>query len=46
VIALITEWRDRDGTTKERTEKSDLGGTNAARSSNLLRQDDIVARTI
>ncbi|RZL87971.1 MAG: CTP synthase [Variovorax sp.] len=27
VIALITEWKDSDGTVKTRTEKSDLGGT-------------------
>ncbi|MEA5444405.1 CTP synthase [Gammaproteobacteria bacterium AB-CW1] len=27
VVGLITEWLDREGTTKERTEESDLGGT-------------------
>jgi CTP synthase len=27
VIALITEWQDRDGTLQERTTASDLGGT-------------------
>jgi len=27
VIALITEWKDSDGTVKTRNEKSDLGGT-------------------
>ena len=27
VIALITEWKDADGTIKKRDEKSDLGGT-------------------
>ena len=27
VIALITEWKDADGTIKKRNEKSDLGGT-------------------
>ena len=27
VIALITEWKDADGTVKVRDEKSDLGGT-------------------
>ena len=27
VIALITEWRDADGTIKSRNENSDLGGT-------------------
>ncbi len=27
VIALITEWKDADGTIKTRNEKSDLGGT-------------------
>ena len=27
VIALITEWQDRDGTIQKRDEKSDLGGT-------------------
>jgi CTP synthase len=27
VIALITEWQDRDGQVEKRSEKSDLGGT-------------------
>ncbi len=27
VIALITEWRDRSGSTERRSEESDLGGT-------------------
>jgi len=27
VIALITEWQDRDGRVEQRDEKSDLGGT-------------------
>jgi len=27
VIALITEWKDADGSIKTRSEKSDLGGT-------------------
>jgi CTP synthase len=27
VIALITEWKDEDGTIKTRNEQSDLGGT-------------------
>ncbi|MEJ6023793.1 CTP synthase [Ramlibacter sp. PS4R-6] len=27
VIALITEWKDRDGSIQKRTETSDLGGT-------------------
>jgi CTP synthase len=27
VIALITEWRDRSGTTEHRSDRSDLGGT-------------------
>ncbi len=27
VIALITEWKDKDGTIQKRDEKSDLGGT-------------------
>ncbi|MCB2070979.1 MAG: CTP synthetase, partial [Ottowia sp.] len=27
VIALITEWQDKDGSIQKRTEKSDLGGT-------------------
>ena len=27
VIALITEWKDEDGTIKKRNESSDLGGT-------------------
>ena len=32
VIALITEWKDADGTIKTRDENSDLGGTMAATS--------------
>src|SRR5260221_5716717 len=27
VIALVTEWQDRDGRVERRDEKSDLGGT-------------------
>ena len=27
MIALITEWQDRDGRVEQRSEKSDLGGT-------------------
>jgi CTP synthase len=27
VIALITEWKDKDGSIQQRTEQSDLGGT-------------------
>jgi CTP synthase len=27
VVALITEWQNRDGTVEKRSEKSDLGGT-------------------
>jgi CTP synthase len=27
VVALITEWQNRDGTVERRTERSDLGGT-------------------
>jgi len=27
VVALISEWQDQKGTTEQRTEKSDLGGT-------------------
>lgn len=27
MIALITEWKDADGTIKTRDENSDLGGT-------------------
>ena len=27
IIALITEWQDREGTTEERDEESELGGT-------------------
>jgi CTP synthase len=38
VIALITEWKDADGTVKTRDEKSDLGGTMrlGAQSSDVL----------
>ena len=31
VIALITEWQDRDGSTQARSSQSELGGTHAAR---------------
>ncbi len=46
VIALITEWRDRDGTTKERSEKSDLGGTMRLGAQTCFVKDDTLARTI
>lgn len=38
VIALITEWRDRDGQVQKRSTRSDLGGTMrlGAQSSNVL----------
>jgi len=38
VIALITEWKDADGTIKSRNENSDLGGTMrlGAQSSNVV----------
>ena len=38
VIALITEWKDADGTIKNRNENSDLGGTMrlGAQSSNVV----------
>ena len=39
VIALITEWKDADGTIKNRSEKSDMGGTMrlGAQSSDVVR---------
>jgi CTP synthase len=39
VIALITEWKDADGSIKQRSEDSDLGGTMrlGAQSSDVLR---------
>ncbi len=46
VIALITEWQDRDGTTKERSEKSDLGGTMRLGAQTCFVKDDTLARTI
>jgi len=46
VIALITEWQDRDGTTKERTVSSDLGGTMRLGAQTCYIKDGTLARTI
>jgi CTP synthase len=46
VIALITEWADRDGTTKERSEKSDLGGTMRLGAQTCYIKDGTLAKAI
>jgi CTP synthase len=46
VIALITEWQDRDGTKQERSEKSDLGGTMRLGAQTCYVKDDTLARSI
>jgi CTP synthase len=46
VIALITEWQDRDGTTQERSASSDLGGTMRLGSQVCYVQDGTLAKTI
>jgi CTP synthase len=46
VIALITEWQDRDGTLKERSAASDLGGTMRLGAQTCLVRDGTLAKTI
>jgi CTP synthase len=46
VIALITEWEDRDGTTKERSASSDLGGTMRLGAQICYVEDGTLAKTI
>lgn len=46
VIALITEWKDRDGKLKQRTEQSDLGGTMRLGAQEAAIKQDTLARKI
>ena len=46
VIALITEWQDRDGRIERRDAKSDLGGTMRLGGQECLLEADSVARRI
>jgi CTP synthase len=46
VIALITEWRDRDGSLQERTAASDLGGTMRLGAQTCFVKDGTLAKTI
>ncbi len=46
VVALITEWRDQSGDTKERSEASDLGGTMRLGAQSIsLTADSLAARS-
>ncbi|HEX5049454.1 MAG TPA: CTP synthase [Gammaproteobacteria bacterium] len=46
VIALITEWQDRDGTLQERTSTSELGGTMRLGAQTCFIKDGTLARQI
>jgi CTP synthase len=46
VIALITEWQDRDGTVQARTAASDLGGTMRLGAQICFVKDGTLAKTI
>ena len=46
VIALITEWQDPDGSTNERTEESDLGGTMRLGAQECLLQPGTLVRDL
>jgi CTP synthase len=46
VIALITEWRDRDGSLQARTASSDLGGTMRLGAQVCYIKDGTLAKTI
>ena len=46
VIALITEWKDRDGKTKQRSEQSDLGGSMRLGAQEAELKPDTLARKI
>ena len=45
VIALITEWQDRDGTIKQRSATSELGGTMRLGAQDVLRRRRHAARS-
>jgi CTP synthase len=46
VIALITEWQDRDGRVEQRTEKSDLGGTMRLGAQECMLEENSAVRRI
>jgi CTP synthase len=46
VIALITEWHDRDGSLQERSASSDLGGTMRLGAQTCFVKDGTLAKTI
>ncbi len=46
VIALITEWQDRDGTLQARTASSDLGGTMRLGAQTCFIEDGTLAKSI
>jgi CTP synthase len=46
VIALITEWQDRDGTLQARTATSDLGGTMRLGAQTCFVEDGTLAKSI
>jgi CTP synthase len=46
VIALITEWQDRDGTLQARTASSDLGGTMRLGAQSCFIEDGTLAKSI
>jgi CTP synthase len=46
VIAMITEWHDRDGSIQERSEASDLGGTMRLGAQTCFVKDGTLARAI
>jgi CTP synthase len=46
VIALITEWQDRDGRVEQRSEKSDLGGTMRLGAQECMLEEGSVVRKI
>jgi CTP synthase len=46
VIALITEWQDRDGRVEQRSEKSDLGGTMRLGGQECILEEDSVVRKV
>jgi CTP synthase len=46
VIALITEWQDRDGTVQARTATSDLGGTMRLGAQTCFVEDGTLAKSI
>jgi CTP synthase len=46
VIALITEWQDRDGRVEQRSEKSDLGGTMRLGGQECILEEDSIVRKV